>query len=674
MNTNKSHRLSSNTTFKKGIIIPSLVFILSITFISSVFPQEAALYLGIVQDWIFINLNWVYVWSVTIFVLFLIFLFFSRYGSIRLGDNDSEPEYSFFSWVSMLFAAGMGIGLMYFGVAEPVAHFSDPTFSDLDEIRRAKNAQLYTFFHWGIHAWAIYGLVGLSLAYFAYRYRLPLSLRSCFYPILKNKINGASGDVIDTFALCSTFFGITTTLGFGVVQLNAGLVELGLMAETGFRYQVAIVTVIMAISTFSATSGVNKGVKFLSQLNIVAAILFLFFILICGPTVFLLGSLSEGIGYYITQFFNLTFNTHAYEPESQPWFFNWTILYWAWWISWSPFVGLFIAKISRGRTIREFIGAVLIIPTAFNFLWMTVLGNSATWLDRNTAEGALSGIADKTDEMLFRFLDLLPASNLSSGLAIFIIFVFFVTSADSGIFVMNSIATNNAAKSPKWQMVFWGILLALLSLVLLNAGGLQSLQTMTLITALPFSLLICMFCYSLVQGLIVDDIYYSRSYSHAANNWSGEFWKERLQKILSFKNRDAVDKFMRETVLVALEELAMEFNDKGITAMVTVKEKPTDVSLTIKHDLLEDFTYGVRSESKLISEFLVNEDNIPGAEGNKTYIPKTYFGDNRVGYNIEYFNQREVIADALKQYERFIQLSSEVKNELFTDNSLREPQ
>ena len=664
----------TKSTFKKGIVVPSLIFILAITFVSSFFPQQAGLYLGVVQEWIFINLNWVYVWVVTIFVLFLLFLFFSKYGAIRLGDNDSEPEYSFFSWISMLFAAGMGIGLMYFGVAEPIGHFSDPTFAALDEVKRAKNAQLYTFFHWGIHAWAVYGVVGLSLAYFTYRYRLPLSLRSCFYPILKNKINGSAGDVIDTFALCSTFFGITTTLGFGVVQLNAGLVELGLMKETGFSYQVAIVFVIMAISIVSATSGVNKGVKFLSQLNIVLALAFLLFILICGPTVFLLGSLSEGIGYYLSQFFSLAFNTHAYEPETQQWFFNWTVLYWAWWISWSPYVGLFIAKISKGRTIREFIGAVLIIPTAFNFLWMTVLGNSATWLDRNSANGLLSSMANRADELLFKFLDLLPAPGISSTLAIFIIFVFFVTSADSGIYVMNNIATNNAMKSPKWQMVFWGVLLGLLSLVLLNAGGLESLQTMTLITALPFSIIMCMFCYSLVKGLVIDDIYYSRAYSHAANNWSGEFWKERLQRILSFKNREAVDGFMQDTVKVALEELAAAFNAKGVTAVVSTKERPTAIALTIKHEQLEDFTYGVRTESKIISEFLMNEENIPGVDGNKTYIPKTYFGDNRIGYNIEYFNKNEVIADALKQYERFIQLSSEVKNELFTDNTLRDPQ
>lgn len=664
--------LFTHSTFKKGIVVPSLVFILSITFLSSFFPNQTASLLGIVQEWIFMNLNWVYIWSVTLFVIFLLFLVFSKFGSIRLGDNDSDPEFSFFSWISMLFAAGMGIGLMYFGVAEPMSHFSDQTFSGVQEVQRARNAQLYTFFHWGIHAWAVYGVVGLSLAYFTYRFRLPLSLRSCFYPILKNKINGPAGDVIDTFALCSTFFGITTTLGFGVVQLNAGLVELGLMKGSGFGYQVIIVTVIMAISIFSATSGVNKGVKFLSQVNIIAAVTLMLFILVVGPTVFLLGSFSEGIGYYLTDFFTLTFNTHAYEPATQPWFFQWTILYWAWWISWAPYVGLFIAKISRGRTIREFIGAVLVIPTMFNFVWMTIFGNSAIWVDRNTANGSLSSIANNADELLFRFLDYFPASGVTSTLAIFIIFVFFVTSADSGIFVMNNIATNNATKSPKWQLVFWGVMLGLLALVLLNAGGLQSLQTLTLITALPFSIIMCMFCYSLVRGLIIDHNYYARGYSPAADNWSGEFWKERLEHILSYKNRAAVESFLKQAVRPALEELAEEFNKKGITAIVRINEKRLEVELTIKHEVIEDFTYGVRSQSKLISDFLVNEDNIPGADVNKTYIPKTYFGDNRIGYNIEYFSKREIIADALKQYERFIELSSEVKNEMFTDNTLKD--
>lgn len=628
-------QLVAHTTFKKGIVVPSVAFIFLVNILSSFFPQLTGEGLGHIQQWIFTNLNWVYVWSVTLFVIFLLGLVFSKYGSIVLGDDNSVPEYSFFSWISMLFAAGMGIGLMYFSVAEPVSHFSDEAFSELTVVQRTKNAQLYTFFHWGIHAWAIYATVGLSLAYFTYRYKLPLSLRSCFYPIIKNKINGVAGNAIDAFALCSTFFGITTTLGFGVVQLNAGLVEVGLLHDKSFGYQVIIVLVIMAIAIFSATSGVDKGVKYLSQLNIICAVALMVFILALGPTVFLLGSFSEGIGYYLTQFLSITFDTHAYEPASQPWFFRWTILYWAWWISWSPFVGLFIAKISRGRTIREFITAVLLIPTLFNFLWMTVFGNSANWLDQTKAAGALGALADKPDEMLFKFLAYFPAVSVSSTLAIAIIFIFFVTSADSGIYVMNSIASNNAEKSPKWQLIFWGALLALVALVLLNAGGLQSLQTMTLITALPFSIIMLLFCYSLVRGLIVDNHYYTKDFSVAASNWSGEFWKERLQRILSSKNQESVNAFMQQTVQPALQELAEAFVSKGTTATVQSTDNPMGVALTIKHELIEDFVYGVQPQSKTISSFVVNEDNVPDVTGNKRYTPRTYFADNRPGYSIE---------------------------------------
>ncbi|QRR00825.1 BCCT family transporter [Dyadobacter sandarakinus] len=657
----------SETTFKKGITVPSLLFILSVTFLASFFPERANAVLALVQDWIFTNLNWAYVWSVTLFVFFLLALVFSKFGSIRLGDNDAEPEYSFFSWLSMLFAAGMGIGLMYFSVSEPISHYSDPTFQDLNQIQRSKNAQLFTFFHWGIHAWAIYGVVGLSLAYFAFRYKLPLSLRSCFYPILKERINGPAGDAIDTFALCSTFFGITTTLGFGVVQLNAGLVEVGFLKSTTFSSQVVIVTIIMAISIFSATTGVSKGVKFLSQLNISGAVLLMLFVLAFGPTAFLLGSLSEGVGEYLNQFLSLTFNTHAYEPESQRWYFRWTILYWAWWISWAPYVGLFIAGISKGRSIREFICAVLVLPTAFNFLWMTVFGNSAIWLDQNQAEGLLSGLSGRADELLFRFLDYFPAPSLSSFLAIFIIFIFFVTSADSGIFVINSIASNNAEKSPKWQLIGWGALLALLALVLLNAGGLQSLQTMTLITALPFAVVMILFCYSLVQALIIDSYYYEREFSPATSNWSGERWKERLQKILSVRSKDYVNRYIMDTVVPALEELTSELNTKGIHAITELKSDPTDIALTIRHKEIEDFVYGVRSQNRPISNILVKERNVPNVKGVERYIPVSYFGDNRPGYNIEYFTKNEIIADVLKQYERFLELTSEVKNEIFTD-------
>jgi len=659
----------SKSTFNKGIIIPSLLFIIGVCLLAVFFPTLTVNILDTIKQFIFVNLNWVYVWAVTLFVIFLVYLMFSKFGNIKLGSNDSKPEYTFFSWISMLFAAGMGIGLMYFSVAEPMQHFSTEAFAGNHYINRAKNAQLYTFFHWGIHAWAIYGVVGLALSYFAYRYRLPLSLRSCFYPLLKNKINGKWGNAIDVFALCSTFFGITTTLGFGVVQVNAGLQTLGLVPDNNFTYQIMIVGVLTMLSVLSATSGVDKGVKILSNINILTVIILLLFVLFLGPTVYLIGSFTEGIGNYVNNFFSLTFDTHVYDEATLPWFYNWTILYWAWWISWSPYVGLFIAKISKGRTIREFIAAVLIIPTIFNFIWMSVFGNSAMWFDINIAKGALSSLADNPDALMFRFLDYLPLSEIVSYLVILIIIIFFVTSADSGIFVMNSIATKNAPKSPKWQMVFWGALLAILALMLLNTGGLQALQTMTLITALPFSIIMLLFCVSLVKALTIDRSYYERDFSVSTVPWSGEFWKDRLQQIVSFKSRESVDEFMRSTVKAAFEDLQAEFKENGIESKIHESDKPNRIAIEIRHDLINNFIYGVKNQFKVVSDYVVEEENLPDIADKKTYFPKSYFGDAREGYDIQYFTKNELISDVLKHYERFLEIISEEKNEMFISSN-----
>ncbi|MCS4225951.1 BCCT family transporter [Sphingobacterium sp. BIGb0165] len=659
----------SKSTFKKGIVIPSLIFIIGICLLSVFLPTLTVHILDTVKEFIFINLNWVYVWGVTLFVIFLVYLMFSKFGNIKLGSNDSKPEYSFFSWISMLFAAGMGIGLMYFSVAEPMQHYSTEVFATNHYINRAKNAQLYTFFHWGIHAWAIYGVVGLALSYFAYRYRLPLSLRSCFYPLLKNRINGKWGNAIDVFALCSTFFGITTTLGFGVVQVNAGLQTLGVVPESSFTYQIIIVGVLTLLSIISATSGVDKGVKILSKINIITVVVLLLFVLLLGPTVYLIGSFTEGIGNYINNFFSLTFDTHVYDEATLPWFYSWTILYWAWWISWSPYVGLFIAKISKGRTIREFIAAVLIIPTLFNFIWMSVFGNSAIWFDINIAKGALSALADNPDALMFKFLDYMPLSGLVNYLVILIIIIFFVTSADSGIFVMNSIATKNAIKSPKWQMVFWGALLAILALMLLNTGGLQALQTMTLITALPFSIIMLLFCVSLVKALVIDSSYYERDFSVSTVPWSGEFWKDRLKQIVSFKSRESVDQFIETTVGIAFEELQAEFKQNDIEAKIKLLDNPKRVEIEIRYDLVNNFIYGVKNQVKVVSDYVMEEENLPDLPDKKTYFPKSYFGDAREGYDVQYFTKNELISDVLKHYERFLEIISEEKNEMFISSN-----
>lgn len=656
-------------TLSKAVVLPSLIFIVGICLLAAVYPTFTESLLNSVKNFIFVNLNWIYVWSVTIFVLFLVYLMFSKYGNIRLGRNNSKPQYSFFSWISMLFAAGMGIGLMYFSVAEPMQHYSDAIFSGNTAVQRAKDAQLYTFFHWGIHAWAIYGIVGLSLAYFSYRYRLPLSLRSCFYPLLKDRIKGRWGNTIDVFALCSTFFGITTTLGFGVVQINSGLETLNVLPGSNFLYQVLIVGVLVSLSVLSAVSGVDKGIRILSNINIITVMLLLLFVLLFGPTVYLIGSFTEGIGNYINNFFNLTFNTHVYEADTQPWFYDWTILYWAWWISWSPYVGLFIARISKGRTIREFIAAVLIIPTLFNFIWMSVFGNSAIWLDQNVADGALSRLSGSPDALLFRFLEYFPLTEIASFSSIAIIIIFFITSADSGMFVMNNIATKNARISPKWQTIGWGILLAVLALLLLNAGGLTALQSMTLITALPFSVIMLLFIVSLVKALSIDSSYYERDFSATTIPWSGEFWKERLKQIISFHDRKSVNNFIDTTVKDAFTELKEEFLRNGIEADIHSYGKPHRIEVEIKYDKVNNFLYGVRNELRIVSDYLLREDNLPNIEDNRTFYPKSYFGDDREGYDVQLFTKNELISDVLKHYERFIEIISEERNEMFISSN-----
>ncbi len=358
------------TTFSRNVFLPGLIVLLFLTIVCAIFPDATEQALVTVQKAIYKDLHWTYSLLVTFFLIFQLALAFSKVGNIRLGADNSEPQYGFFSWIAMLFAAGMGIGLMYYGVAEPMSHYVEPALPDTDN--PAKEAQLATFFHWGLHAWGIFGVMGLILAYFSFRYKLPLAVRSGLYPILRERINGPIGDVVDVFTLVSTFFGIATSLSLGVVQLNAGLEHLGILGERSLLFQSIIIVLVTAAAIASAWAGLNKGVKRLSEINLLMTIVLVVFILALGPTTFLFSALSEGIGNYINQFADLSFNTFAFEKDGRTWFTNWTVMYWAWWISWAPFVGLFIARISRGRTIREYILAVLFVPSVFIFLWMTV--------------------------------------------------------------------------------------------------------------------------------------------------------------------------------------------------------------------------------------------------------------------------------------------------------------
>ena len=659
--------MEKQTSFNPLVIGATLFFVVLLVAMILIVPEQTQTLLNAAKSGIFANFSWFYVLAFSVFLGFLVILSVSSLGNIKLGNDEEEPEFGFLSWLAMLFAAGMGVGLMFFGVAEPLTHYlSDITTGSAEH--KQQEALLHTLFHWGIHAWAVYGTIALALAYFGFRYKLPLALRSCFYPLLKERINGKLGDLIDIMALLATLFGVITTLGFGASQLGAGLHQLGWISENSFSLQMVVIAVVMTLATFSAISGVGKGVKILSELNLTLAFCLLIFVLVAGPTLYLLSAFSDNIGTYLSNLVQLSFKTYVYEQEHTGWFSGWTILYWAWWCSWAPFVGLFIARISKGRTIREFIFGVLVIPSMFGILWFTVFGNTAIWLNDGEAAGALGQMISSPETLLFKFLDYLPLSGVTGLVSLVVISLFFITSADSGIYVLNNIASRDKSlAAPRWQAVMWGILMSVVAIVLMQSGGLANLQAMTLLVALPFAMLMLLMCFSLWKGLNADKKYFDTKVNPTSIFWTGDKWKERLEQMMNQTQEKDILRFLKHTVLPAMRELRQELigkYDLSVQINTLFDQDEPAVELVIQKDLMRDFMYGVKSIGREVSEQLINDDNLPHIQHSMTYEPYTYFFDGRVGYDVQYMDQDELIADMLKHYERYLSLLDDVGQEL----------
>ena len=659
--------MEKQTSFNPLVIGATLFFVVLLVAMILIAPEQTQTLLNAAKSGIFANFSWFYVLAFSVFLGFLVILSVSSLGNIKLGNDEEEPEFGFLSWLAMLFAAGMGVGLMFFGVAEPLTHYlSDITTGSAEH--KQQEALLHTLFHWGIHAWAVYGTIALALAYFGFRYKLPLALRSCFYPLLKERINGKLGDLIDIMALLATLFGVITTLGFGASQLGAGLHQLGWISENSFSLQMVVIAVVMSLAIFSAISGVGKGVKILSELNLTLAFCLLIFVLVAGPTLYLLSAFSDNIGTYLSNLVQLSFKTYVYEQEHTGWFSGWTILYWAWWCSWAPFVGLFIARISKGRTIREFIFGVLVIPSMFGILWFTVFGNTAIWLNNGEAAGTLGQMISSPETLLFKFLDYLPLSGVTGFVSLVVISLFFITSADSGIYVLNNIASRDKSlTAPRWQAVMWGVLMSTVAIVLMQSGGLANLQTMTLLVALPFAMLMLLMCFSLWKGLNADKKYFDTKVNPTSIFWTGDKWKERLEQMMNQTQEKDILRFLKHTVLPAMRELRQELIGKyelSVQINTLFDQDEPAVELVIQKDLMRDFMYGVKSIGREVSEQLINDDNLPHIQHSMTYEPYTYFFDGRVGYDVQYMDQDELIADMLKHYERYLSLLDDVGQEL----------
>ncbi|MGP5100783.1 BCCT family transporter [Psychrobacter celer] len=540
MNDVKVERMGPFPRVNKPVFITSSILIVGFIIFGALFTEAAGALFGFLQSFITTNFGWFFILLMNVALVFCLYLIASRYGDIRLGKQTERPQYSLVSWIGMLFSAGIGIGLVYWGTAEPLYHFMAPPLGEAETVEAAKQAMNFSFLHWGLHAWAIYTIVALSLAYFHFRRGLPLSIRSTLYPILGQKIYGRWGHTVDVLAVFGTMFGVVTSLGLGVMQINSGLESLfGFPNSVGLQF--AIIAFITLLACGSLMLGLDKGIKRLSDINMGLTGLLLAFMVVLGPTLFIFDSFFENVGNYLAAMVPLSFWGEAYSNTD--WQSSWTIFYWAWWVSWSPFVGMFIARISRGRTIREFTLGVLLIPMTILFFWFTTFGGVAIHMELLTAldpalvsPGLVDAVNADFGSAIFRLIEYYPLTKPITLLLVIMIVLWFVTSSDSASFVIDMLTAGGDTNPPKIQRLFWATMEGLIAAILLAAGGLDALQAAAIVAGLPFALVIFVMMYSLWRGLSRDRLILYRAQQQYITdesidrNTADEFVDEELLK------------------------------------------------------------------------------------------------------------------------------------------------
>ncbi len=642
-----------NSTILKPVFIPSVLFIVVLVAFTMIMPQIANEIFSSIKNFVAEKFGWLYMSSVGIFTLFVLYLAISPFGKFKLGPDQSKPAYSNLSWFAMLFSAGMGIGLMFWGVAEPVMHYVSPPVGTPESIESAKLAMNIVFFHWGLHAWGIYAVVGLVLAYFSFRHGLPLSIRSALYPLVGDKIYGGIGHSVDTIAVLGTIFGVATSLGFGVLQINSGLNYL-FDIPVGISTQIVLIAIITTFATISVVLGLDTGIKRLSELNLYLACFLVLFIFLAGPTFFLLNAYIQNIGSYLSNIVFMTFNQYAYDKTS--WISSWTLFYWAWWIAWAPFVGMFIARVSRGRTIREFVVGVLFVPVGFTFMWMTVFGNSALNAIMHEGFSDLStAVSADVSTALFKFLEHFPFSSFISVIAIILVVTFFVTSSDSGSLVVDTIASGGKDNNPVWQRIFWSVTEGVVAVALLLAGGLGALQSASIIIALPFAIIMLIACWGLYKALKLESIRYESLQHHMNAGRHGKIsgtWQSRLSRIIEFPKVDETKRFINENVFNAMNIVKDELSSYSWNVDVS-NDKIAGVSvIRVEHSDDFDFIYEVRSRNYDTPSYAYPESVNPTKEQKKYARAEVYLQDGNKAYDIYGYDEDVIATDIIDQFEK----------------------
>ncbi|QZY28354.1 choline BCCT transporter BetT [Nocardioides coralli] len=642
------------------------VFLTSVTGISAmalwaiVAPSQAESAIFSVVDRVTTGFGWFYILLATVILGFVLFLGISRYGNVRLGPDHSRPEYSTFAWASMLFAAGIGTDVMFFSVVEPVTQYVAPPTGNPESVLAAREATVWTLFHYGISGWAMYALMGLALAYFAYRLHLPLAVRSALYPLVGRRIDGVLGHAVDSAAVLGTVFGVATSLGIGVVFLNVGLNQLfGVGIGTGWQIALALLAVTMA--AISATTGVDKGIRILSQLNVILALLLAAWVLVTGKTTFILNAIVMNVGDFLRTFPAKTTETFAFVDNDE-WMSLWTLFFWAWWIAWASFVGLFLARISRGRTIRQFVAGTMIIPFSYIVMWISIFGNAA--IDR--VRGGDQAFAEEAQQYdgagFYTLLEQFPASGVVIALAFLVGLLFYVTSADSGALVTGNLSSQLRSvhdDAAPWMRIVWASVTGVLTIAMLLVGGILALQYATIIFAVPFALVLIAVMWGLMRALRVEGRRADSAEHHlptmlsARSAWdSREAWRARVARAVNFADAADAERHLTSVIHPALDAVASELTERGVTASVDSGTGEAGQAWVELHTEGEGLPFVYRVE--------IDEAAVPTYGGrmmgdrDRYARLEVHLDGGGQDYDVMGYSETQVIHDCLDQYEQHL--------------------
>jgi choline/glycine/proline betaine transport protein len=641
-----------------GVLLISSAVILAFSIWAMLVPNEARTTMKMAVDWIATNLGWYYVVTMTLVTGFVLWVAFSKEGDVRLGPDHSRPQYKLGTWVAMLFAAGVGIDMLFYSVTGPVAQYLYPPSGEGGTAAAMQDAVVWTMFHYGIAGWSVYALLGMAMGYFAYRWGMPLSIRAALYPLLGKRVRGPLGDGINIIALVGTVFGVATSMGIGVVLLNVGF-SLIFGLEQGLALQIALVIGAVVLTIAATTSGVDRGIRWISELNLWSAVAMMLYILITGQTAFLLNALAENIGQFIVTLPARTMQTFAYEPGGAEWMGGWTLFFWAFWLAWGPFVGVFLARISRGRTLREFVIAAITAPVLCDFIIVSLFGNSALYhvVQGNTLFAELA--IESPERGWYALLEMFPGSVFLIGLATLSGLLFYITSANSGAMVMSNFSASIPDPSqdgPKWLRIFWAVLTAVLTVAMLFAGGVTTMEYATLIFALPVTIIAYLTMASFYKVLRMEraeregQVLRRPSMAPIGGHVPERSWKQRLEQLRAFPSLRQVSQFLDGTVRPALDDVAAEFRNQGYEVERSAKPDAHGVEeplLRVSMDTFRDFQYHVAIVEAPVPMF----GGRMSRETDIYYRLEVFTQTGSGGYDLMGLTKQQVIDDVLERYE-----------------------